>query len=307
MKESLFKKLIAILLALATLVLAGCQNNESVNEDNPLENISQNDVVNQEENSQKEETSDKEEETTGKKEAKPADKDTDISVTIVDGIISNTDRNNFSDMLGHMIWHNGYFESKHPEGSYSNTDYFLLNYENYDYRSEKAKRFAYKQIFATYETILEEMAGIYNWQSFEIEVVNTGASDNIGPSDPKGWLDYNYSYCKVEEKYVDMCLKTVFNLTPDHDYVFKSKDGEVVAYYYDGWYYYCDFDGGDTMGPDVDINDIEIMNDGKFLIKATYYVGTIYSATKICDVNVVAEMKEVEGKSIWSFYRITKV
>ena len=43
MKESLFKKLIAILLALATLVLASCQNNESVNEENPSENISQND------------------------------------------------------------------------------------------------------------------------------------------------------------------------------------------------------------------------------------------------------------------------
>jgi hypothetical protein len=43
MKESLFKKLIAILLALATFILAGCQNNESVNEENPSENISQND------------------------------------------------------------------------------------------------------------------------------------------------------------------------------------------------------------------------------------------------------------------------
>lgn len=43
MKKSLFKKIIAILLALATLILAGCQNNESVNEDNSSENISQND------------------------------------------------------------------------------------------------------------------------------------------------------------------------------------------------------------------------------------------------------------------------
>lgn len=42
MKKSAFKKIIAVLLALATLVLAGCQNNEPVNEDNPSEQTSQN-------------------------------------------------------------------------------------------------------------------------------------------------------------------------------------------------------------------------------------------------------------------------
>ena len=61
MKKSVFKKIIAVLFALATLILAGCQNNESVNEDNLSENISQNDVVNQEENTQREETSNKDE------------------------------------------------------------------------------------------------------------------------------------------------------------------------------------------------------------------------------------------------------
>lgn len=61
MKKSAIKKIIAVLLALATLVFAGCQNKEPVNGDNPSENISQNDVVNQEENTQREETSDKDE------------------------------------------------------------------------------------------------------------------------------------------------------------------------------------------------------------------------------------------------------
>ena len=50
------------------------------------------------------------------------------------------------------------------------------------------------------------------------------------------------------------------------------------------------------------------MNDGKFLIKATYFEGLDFGGftpQRICDVNVVAEMKNVDGKSIWSFYSIT--
>ena len=43
MKKSAIKKIIAVLLALATLVFAGCQNNEPVNEENLSENISQHD------------------------------------------------------------------------------------------------------------------------------------------------------------------------------------------------------------------------------------------------------------------------
>lgn len=43
MKKTLFKKVLAVLLALATLIFAGCQKDEPVNDDNPSENISQSD------------------------------------------------------------------------------------------------------------------------------------------------------------------------------------------------------------------------------------------------------------------------
>ncbi len=49
MKNSLFKKLIAVLLALATLMFAGCQKDKPVNQENPSENILQN-VVKEESN-----------------------------------------------------------------------------------------------------------------------------------------------------------------------------------------------------------------------------------------------------------------
>ena len=66
MKKSLFKKIIAVLLAFATLMFAGCQKDEPVNEENPSESISQN--VDEETTSQEVESSDKDEETTKQEE-----------------------------------------------------------------------------------------------------------------------------------------------------------------------------------------------------------------------------------------------
>lgn len=307
MKFSLLKKIIAVSLVFATLMFAGCQKDEPVNDDNPSEEISQNDVVQEnnsvEETSEVEETKPTEEETT-KKEDK-----NDISITVVDGIISNTDRNNFSEMLGHMIYHNADIDAIHPEDGYTNIEFFMINYKDYNYKSESAKRYAYRQLFGSYYTLLEEMADIYNWNSkwdFEYEYVSNDSDE--GEPDPKGAFGDNYGYYKISGKYVDICLETVFNIAPDHEYVFKSNDGELMAYYHNGYYYAYYFDGyGDVSGPDVKINDIAIMNDGKYQIKATYYEGVDDELEKLCDLNVVAEMKEVDGKSIWSFYTITKV
>ncbi len=66
MKNSLFKKIIAVSLAFATLMFAGCQKDEPVNNDNPSENISQN--VDEETALQEVESTDKDEETTKQEE-----------------------------------------------------------------------------------------------------------------------------------------------------------------------------------------------------------------------------------------------
>ncbi len=67
MKKSLFKKIIAVSLAFVTLMFAGCQKDEPVNNDeNPSESISQN--VDEETTSQEVESSDKDEETTKQEE-----------------------------------------------------------------------------------------------------------------------------------------------------------------------------------------------------------------------------------------------
>ncbi|MBR3835800.1 MAG: hypothetical protein IKJ69_03310 [Clostridia bacterium] len=225
-----------------------------------------------------------------------------VSVTVVDGIISNTDRKNFSDILGHILWFNFDSESVSYEDF---KEHELKNFKPYDYKAASAKRFAYSSLMTGYYTLAEEISDIYNWWDF---CINDGAgynesTDAVDP-DPKGVLgEY---YCIVDAEYIDMALKTVFNITPDHNYVLKSKDGQVHAYYYDGDYYYRGDEGGDGAGPEIDINDIDVMNDGKYSIKATYYVNWGDDREKILDLNVVAEMKTVEGKSLWSFYKIEK-
>ena len=67
MKISLLKKLIAVSLAFATLMFAGCSKDEPVNEENPSENISQN-VDESESTSQNVESTDKEETESTEKE-----------------------------------------------------------------------------------------------------------------------------------------------------------------------------------------------------------------------------------------------
>lgn len=231
----------------------------------------------------------------------------DVSVTVVDGIISNTDRNNFADILGHILWFNFDAEDPpHSDDGYTAKEYATYNLKSYDYKSSEAKRYAYSSLLTGYHTLAEEMSENYNWLDFELyEGAGYYEIDETFEPDPKDLL--GEIYCIIDEKYIDMSLKNVFNITPDHNYVLKSKDGEVYAYYYDGNYYYRGDEGGDGAGPDIVISDIKVMNDGKYSIKATYYVVGGDEREKICDLNVIAEMKTFEGKSIWSFYTIEKV
>lgn len=236
---------------------------------------------------------------------KPTQKD--VSLTVVDGVISNTDRNNFKEILGHILWFT--FDAKEPPNyidGYTSKEYELYNYKNYDYKTTDAKKYAYSKLLTGYQTLSETMSEVYNWNDFEIyEVWKNSENDPEFESDPKNLFgDY---YCFVEEKYIDIGLKTVFNVQPDHNYILKSKDGEVYAYYYDGYYYFRGDEGGDGAGPEIEINNVKIQSDGKYLIDATYYVSDPDGREKICDLKVTAEMKTVEGKSIWSFYKIEKV
>lgn len=224
------------------------------------------------------------------------------SVTVVEGIISNTDRNNFARILGNILY-NGFNseDPPHSDDGYTDKEFALHNYRPYDYKTADAKQYAYSRLITGVDTLLEAMVEVYNWDDFEIkEVWKESEEDDSFESDPKGLLgDY---YCIVEAKYIDMAIKNVFNIDPDHSYVLKSKDGLVHAYYYNGNYYFRGDEGG-AMNSEAVISNVKVMDDGKYEINATW---NIADSGKILDLKIIAEMKTVEGKSFWSFYKIEK-
>ena len=210
------------------------------------------------------------------------------SVTVVEGSISNTDKNNFRDTVGRILA-NGFWEDSVVE----NGDDFGYKLTSYDYKSTDAKRYAYSHLLYGVQPLIESYKYIYNYHAM--------MEKDYESNDPKGLLEGEY-YC-VEAEDVDFLLETTFNVKPDHNYILRSKDGMVQAYYHDGKYYVCVDEGG-AGKEECRINTVKIQDDGKYLIYGTYYSG--FDMEKVCDVKVVAEMKNVKGISFWSIYKIEK-
>lgn len=213
--------------------------------------------------------------------------------------ISNEDKENFESMLGQILWF--VFDAEEPphgDDGYSGKEYALYNWEDFDSTSSSAKEYAYGKLLTGYQPLVVTMAEIFDWEDFEV----TDCWD--GGEDPEGLYDEFYRV--VDDEYVDLSLKTIFNIKPEHDYVLCSESGDTYAYYYDGEYYCRGEEGGDGAGPEVEIKNIKAQNDGKYLIDATYYISDFEGREEICDVEVVAEIKNVEGQNIWSFYKIEK-
>ena len=64
--------------------------------------------------------------------------ESDVSTTSAEVVISNVDKNNFSKLLGHMLWHK-YLDVVHPENGYTSQEFELLNFVDYNYKSDNAK------------------------------------------------------------------------------------------------------------------------------------------------------------------------
>ena len=79
------------------------------------------------------------------------------SVTVVDGIISNTDKNNFRDTVGRILA-NGFWEDSVVE----NGDDFGYKLTSYDYKSTDAKRYAYSHLLYGVQPLIESYKYIYN-------------------------------------------------------------------------------------------------------------------------------------------------
>lgn len=243
-------------------------------------------------------------------------KENKTSQTMKSVTLSNSDKQYFEKMMSYIV---GYALTDMGEGHEEETDYVNKFYD-YDCTSGKALNYALNIIFAVpYESFVDDMAQIYDWRDYYVPdpIVNDNEKNNYENEeddyhsyirDPKKLFETGICYCEVEASYVDKILKNVFNVKPDHSVVMKNSKGNVWLYYYDGNYYYVYGDGGDGAGPLVTIDSVKQCADGKYVIEAKHKYGNDdegYSFRR--KLKIVADIKIVDGDSLWSIYKIETV
>lgn len=207
--------------------------------------------------------------------------------------ISNTDAKNLTDLLEYI---------------------FFYGMESYDYKVDNAFEKAFGIIHgAPYYNFSELVGDIYRIHYENDVIFPSGDGDDM--TDPRGyWRQYRY----VDAEFIDFILENMFNVKPDHNYILYMDEGwsdedNTYAYYEDGYYYSDAGDGGDGCGPEVTVKTVEILSDGKYQITVYYRIvagdenGEPVTFIDGGDLNIIAEMKNIDGNSVWSFYEIKQV
>lgn len=239
-------------------------------------------------------------------------KENKTSQTMKSVTLSNSDKQYFEKMMSYIV---GDGLTDMGVGHEEEADYVNKFYD-YDCTSGKALNYALNIIFAVpYESFVDDMAQIYDWRDYDEPwyIVNEDDKNEEDDyhsyiRDPKKLFKNGEYYCVVEASYVDKILKNVFNVKPDHSVVMKNSKGNVWLYYYDGNYYYVYGDGGDGAGPLVTIDSVKQHADGKYIIEAKHKYGNDdegYSFRR--KLKIVADIKIVDGDSLWSIYKIETV
>ncbi len=214
--------------------------------------------------------------------------------------ISNTDAGNLTDLLEYIFFYG------------VKSDTYEASVQSYDCEAENAFEKAFSLVHgAPFYNFCELVSDIYRIR-YEGEVIFPSYTEE-DTTDPRGyWNQYRY----VDAEFIDFILENMFNVKPDHSYVLRVEgwgENDTFAYYEDGYYYSNAGDGGDGVGPDVTIKKVEILPDGKYQVTVHYRIvagdenGNMVTFIDGDDFNVVAEMKNIDGNSIWSFYKIEQV
>ena len=234
------------------------------------------------------------------------------SQTMKSVTLSNSDKQYFEKMMSYIV---GDGLTDMGVGHEEEADYVNKFYD-YDCTSGKALNYALNIIFAVpYESFVDDMAQIYDWRDYDEPwyIVNEDDKNEEDDyhsyiRDPKKLFKNGEYYCVVESSYVDKILKNVFNVKPDHSVIMKNSKGNVWLYYYDGNYYYVYGDGGNGAGPLVTLDSVKQRADGKYIIEAKHKYGNDdegYSFRR--KLKIVADIKIVDGDSLWSIYKIETV
>lgn len=239
-------------------------------------------------------------------------KENKTSQTMKSITLSNSDKQYFEKMMSYIV---GDGLTDMGVGHEEEADYVNKFYD-YDCTSGKALNYALNIIFAVpYKSFVDDMAQIYDWRDYDEPWYIVNEDDKNEEDDYHSYIRDHKKlfkngeyYCVVESSYVDKILKNVFNVKPDHSVIMKNSKGNVWLYYYDGNYYYVYGDGGDGAGPLVTIDSVKQRADGKYIIEAKHKYGNDdegYSFRR--KLKIVADIKIVDGDSLWSIYKIETV
>lgn len=221
------------------------------------------------------------------------------SVGIIDRFkcssVNSVDEDILCDTMGHILWYKGDFypqnKCKAEEG------------HNYNCNQKDAFETAFDCMLSqSYYSLVERLSDIYGWGGYSQEIY----SKNL--PDPRRVFSYGgyYEYNQYNGEKFDNILECIFNVKPTHSFVAKDNDGNMKAYYDNGFYYAYAGDGGDGEGPGARFNSMRAAQDGKYVINITYQRCTIDGDYDLADYNITAELINLNGDRVWSLYSFEK-
>ncbi len=162
-----------------------------------------------------------------------------------------------------------------------------------------------------YQTLLYELSDEYGRVTIykhiygeDGENIRTSyGSFNYAPEserDPLNQFGNYYAYTKYPADKFDWIIKNVFNVTPDRNNATIKRDSGIDLYYYDGYYYISNGDGGDA-GCTCNIKNTQIGDNNIYTVE---YDVMEYDNTLKASYKVKCALKNIDGKRQWSLYSI---
>lgn len=171
----------------------------------------------------------------------------------------------------------------------------IYYFYNFDARKSEIK--ALEMLTDNETGIMTDLISIYGWNGVYYDRKNTSEADPL----KKYGKDGKYTYRVFDGDKVDYVIRNIFNTEPNHDHQLYKKEQYFVYYY--GGKYYTSIGSNDIEKVKVNFTNITQNADGKYVINYTFLMGD-KALKDVSYHTVTAEIKELDGKKLWSIYSI---
>ena len=148
----------------------------------------------------------------------------------------------------------------------------------------------------------DTLPSLYAYYYGDVPSLRDAPSDENDPLGKFGIIGNDV--CKLPADRVDWIVENIFHMQPTHDLEDPGR-----WYYHDG-YYYMQYGGAGYIGHEADIKAYERQADGTYHLICDYYypedVGEGTGRELMCTSYIKADLKKLNGKSYWTFYKISE-